>query len=220
MGRQDYHGNAEVVMSNHMEIVDAMTVACGADEIKHWHERDDGDDDDVGPLFFRQYLNVLDGKLSVSSWGTIEPRRLWPALMLFQEIRKHCACGSFYNPDRTLIGCSNESCKVWMHEECVVYDVLGKVYARLVPEDASSAKSAVTTNEASGKTSKSSAKRVSKAATVSLKKRPWEGKFTASIDTQKAGVAGKVTVTDERGQDPETWTETVLCLKCGKPVDP
>lgn len=62
MGRQAYHGRSEVVMSNHMETVDAMTVACGA-EIKHWLEEDD--DDDLGPIFYRQYFDCITKTLSV-----------------------------------------------------------------------------------------------------------------------------------------------------------
>ena len=71
MGRQDYHGKSEVIMSNYMEIMDAMTVACGVEDLKHWHEGDD--DDDHGPLFFRQYFNFLTGKLSVSHGDSMLP---------------------------------------------------------------------------------------------------------------------------------------------------
>lgn len=63
-GRETYHGEGEVVMSNHMEIVDAMTVA-GRAEVTQWNELDA--DEEMGQLFWRQYYDVREkGKLSVS----------------------------------------------------------------------------------------------------------------------------------------------------------
>ena len=110
-----------------------------------------------------------------------------------------------------------------MHEECVLEDVLRKTYAKMIPEDAAAiaqdAKQATngSTPGKAGKGSKAHRRSSTKAAAGG--KQPWEGKFTASINTSQPGVAEKVTITDERGQDPETWTEDVKCLKCGKVVD-
>jgi hypothetical protein len=39
-GRQPYHGANEFIMSNAMDIVDAMTVA-GPAEVTHWDEQED-----------------------------------------------------------------------------------------------------------------------------------------------------------------------------------
>ena len=50
-------------MSNHMEIVDAMTVA-GKVDVTEWKEEDG--EENVGQLFWRQKYNVKgNGKLSV-----------------------------------------------------------------------------------------------------------------------------------------------------------
>lgn len=63
-GRKDYHGQNEVLMSNHMDIIDAMTVSGGAD-VRMWHERDE--DEDLGSIFFRQFFNLTTKEpLSVS----------------------------------------------------------------------------------------------------------------------------------------------------------
>lgn len=63
-GREHYHGEGEVVMSNHMEVVDAMTVAARA-EVTRWNELDA--DEEMGQLFWRQFFDVREkGKLSVS----------------------------------------------------------------------------------------------------------------------------------------------------------
>ena len=54
-GREKYHGQNEVVMSNHMDIIDAMTVS-GAADVRLWHEKDE--DEELPSLFFRQFYNV------------------------------------------------------------------------------------------------------------------------------------------------------------------
>jgi hypothetical protein len=48
-----------------------------------------------------------------------------------------------------------------------------------------------------------------------------QGMFNAKIinSDETLGKGVRVTITDERGQDPETWTEDVECLKCGKILD-
>ena len=54
-GRQPYHGANELIMSNAMDIVDAMTVAAPA-EVTQWDEEKD-EQEDLGQRFFRQFLD-------------------------------------------------------------------------------------------------------------------------------------------------------------------
>lgn len=61
-GRQPYHGKTEVIASNHMEILDAMTVSDRA-PVTHWEEKDD-DPPMTGP-YWRQRFDYLTKKLSV-----------------------------------------------------------------------------------------------------------------------------------------------------------
>jgi len=64
-GRQYFHGERELVNSNHMEIVDAMTVS-GRAEVKHWLELDE--DEDVGALlFWRQKFDYPTQVLTVGA---------------------------------------------------------------------------------------------------------------------------------------------------------
>ena len=66
-GRTPYHGKNELVMSNHMEILDAMTVDERA-SVAHWEELDEHDD--RGPqkeLFWRQTFNYRTGQISVGN---------------------------------------------------------------------------------------------------------------------------------------------------------
>lgn len=60
-GRREYHGKSELVVSNHMEIVDAMTVAGRADVV-HWTEKDE---EEMKGLYWRQTFNYVTQKLSV-----------------------------------------------------------------------------------------------------------------------------------------------------------
>ena len=62
-GRRPYHGRDEVVVSNHMEVIDAMTVAGGA-SVQHWGEKDT--DDKLDGLYWRQTFRFDTQNLSVS----------------------------------------------------------------------------------------------------------------------------------------------------------
>ncbi|KAK9331882.1 hypothetical protein V1520DRAFT_48219 [Lipomyces starkeyi] len=97
-GRRYYHGNKELVASNHMDVIDAMTVAAKA-TVSHWLELDD--EDKLADLFWRQRYDSYNNEL--------------------MPIRKHCKCKRYYNPDTTMIWCS--SCNSWLHEACVIDDI-------------------------------------------------------------------------------------------------
>lgn len=63
MGRCPWHGNRELIASNHLEIIDAMTVAGHAD-VRRWEELDE--EEDCGELFWRQTYDYIRAKLLVS----------------------------------------------------------------------------------------------------------------------------------------------------------
>ncbi|KAF8245905.1 BAH-domain-containing protein, partial [Wilcoxina mikolae CBS 423.85] len=106
-GRQYYHGAKELVASNHMEIVDAMTVS-GRANVKHWLELDE--DEDLPDLFWRQKFDYPTQSLT--------------------DIRQHCRCHKYYNPDHLMVGCPNTKCKIWLHEQCILDDIKRKVLER------------------------------------------------------------------------------------------
>ncbi|KAI9828693.1 MAG: hypothetical protein M1832_001796 [Thelocarpon impressellum] len=109
-GRDYYHGSDELVPSNHMDVIDAMTVA-GRANVAHWLEKDT--DEHFEALYWRQTFRFDTQKLSM--------------------LREHCSCGKFYNPDKVLIGCSNPECGRWLHDECILKDALAKAYRRVAP---------------------------------------------------------------------------------------
>ena len=65
-GRQPYHGAKELIASNHMEIVDAMTVS-GRAHVKHWLELDE--DEELPDLFWRQKFDFPTQTLMVSIYS-------------------------------------------------------------------------------------------------------------------------------------------------------
>ncbi|KAA8895590.1 hypothetical protein FN846DRAFT_329200 [Sphaerosporella brunnea] len=108
--RQSYHGARELLASNHMEIVDAMTVS-GRAHVTHWLELDE--EEDIPGLFWRQKFD-------------------WPTSQL-SELRTHCRCHKHYNPDSLLVNCS--ACGVWLHAECVIDDIKTRVLERGGPPE-------------------------------------------------------------------------------------
>lgn len=91
-----------------------------------------------------------------------------------------------------------EGCELWIHEECLVDDILTKTYGRVVAV-------------ADGLAQPHGMKQKSR-------KKIWEGKFTAKLQTDDTANDNHTTVsiTDLSNSKaaPKTWTEKVACLKC------
>jgi BAH domain len=211
-GRQKHHGNQELIMSNHMEIVDAKTVTSRAD-INHWDEKDE--DQDVGHRFWRQFYDVQ--LKDTKSRG-------------LSEIRRHCVCQEYYNPDRTMLKCPSPKCGIWNHQECLEQAVLERTYARRI-DDGSSVKATVKPFPASkmaqlqtkiprGQKSKGPAAKFGSFKNLTKQFAPWKGLLKAEVTVGDKGAGGAaVRITDERSQDPEVWTEGIQCLNCGTSID-
>ena len=99
--------------------------------------------------------------------------------------------------------CENPSCKVWLHEQCIIDDALIKTYKRLV-EDTSSAEP-----DTNGAGSKTNGKKVKPSRKL------WEGKFTAQLNPAGDSEPTTVTITDLRPDGQGTWSERIPCPKCG-----
>ncbi|KAL9116531.1 MAG: hypothetical protein Q9187_006943 [Circinaria calcarea] len=233
-GRQPYHGKTEVIASNHMEILDAMTVSDRA-PVTHWEEKDD-DPPMTGP-YWRQRFDYLTKKLS--------------------EIRRDCVCKGFHNPDKLLIRCSNSSCLLWLHEDCIVKDALRRFLSRDsgegtqrpsatgddsddVDEEASGTIQVGNTVEGHSKSYKKlraaqlassaeepdeqpSAKRKRLSSKQAPKSETWEekveGKIEIKLKATKKGeeieeITGKLIVTDLRGGEPRVSKQNLKCPSC------
>lgn len=217
-GRQIYHGSEELIMSNHMEIVDAKTVASKA-EINHWDEK--VEDQDVGRRFWRQFYDV---RLEGTKSGGLS------------TIRRHCVCNEYYNPDKMMLKCPNPDCGIWNHQECLEERTLAQTYGRLSDDQTSlKGKAKPSPGSESGQLRRgddirsreadehgSEGRNAKRSSLKTPRKRParWTGLLKAEIILgEKGGGDTLVQITDERAQDPEVWTECVRCLKCGSRID-
>ncbi|KEY72676.1 hypothetical protein S7711_10231 [Stachybotrys chartarum IBT 7711] len=107
-GRQPYHGQTELIASNHMDIINVFSVSMPA-TVKQWIEADE--DEIREALYWRQAFDCLHLELS--------------------SVELICKCEMPANPDKTLIGCTNPACGKWLHYECLLDDVLTCVHERL-----------------------------------------------------------------------------------------
>ncbi|KAG6036180.1 hypothetical protein E4U19_003563 [Claviceps sp. Clav32 group G5] len=107
-GRQPYHGQNELLASNHMDVINVVSVAMKA-TVHHWIESDDDEVQDA--LYWRQAFNCRTSQVS--------------------SVVLTCKCKAPANPDKTLVGCTNSKCGNWLHYECMLHDALMRVYERL-----------------------------------------------------------------------------------------
>ncbi|KAM0332124.1 hypothetical protein ACHAQA_002396 [Verticillium albo-atrum] len=107
-GRQPYHGVNELIASNHMDVINVVSVTAEA-KVKQWFE--ENDDEIQDGLYWRQALDVR--TLSLSS------------------VHRTCKCNQPANPDRTLVACSRSDCSTWLHDDCLKHDVLMKTFEAL-----------------------------------------------------------------------------------------
>jgi hypothetical protein len=99
--------------------------------------------------------------------------------------------------------CDNPSCKVWLHEECLIDNILTKTYQRLVKNTADTEPSTNGTSKTNGKKSKA---------------KPYKGIFSAKIDAENGHTS--VIIKDLRpNANPQSWVESVACLKCGSVLE-
>ncbi|KAF3009231.1 hypothetical protein E8E14_008930 [Neopestalotiopsis sp. 37M] len=107
-GRQPYHGQHELIASNHMDIINVVSVTAPA-TVQQW---DEGNEDEVQPaLYWRQALDVRTMELS--------------------SLIERCICKQPENPDKLLINCSNKKCGVWLHADCLAHKTLMDTWQRL-----------------------------------------------------------------------------------------
>jgi hypothetical protein len=111
-GRQPYHGASELITSNHMDVINVMSIT-EPTTVRRWIESDDEEIKDT--FCYRQAYNCRSSLLS--------------------PVDKICKCQTPANPDRMLIGCTSLKCGKWMHYECLFENVLQQAFQRLGTEN-------------------------------------------------------------------------------------
>ncbi|KND90275.1 hypothetical protein TOPH_05085 [Tolypocladium ophioglossoides CBS 100239] len=107
-GRQPYHGQNELIASNHMDVINVVSVAMRA-IVNQWVESDDEQVQET--LYWRQAFDCRTSQLS--------------------SVDLACKCRTPANPDKTLVGCTNSDCEEWLHYDCLLHDVLMRAYEQL-----------------------------------------------------------------------------------------
>ena len=264
-GRQPYHGVKEVILSNHMDIMDAHCIS-GKVDVEHLQESVEH----VDGIYWRQTLDV----------GKKNGKHEQPGAL--SKLPEHCRCRQPMNPDRTVFIC--RKCKKWNHEECLIEATLERAWEKHEdgtlgegddedtvgePEEGDSIEVSSDSKKkspvmamvtavasvfkgspapvANGVSAKpdpkhdapgleeaqidgpADSKRKGRPAKVRGKKAaqavggptPWEGKFSATIDTTgkfgPAGVAMAQVVDEETSE--AVWTTAVSCFGCKARLD-
>ncbi|KAF8866459.1 hypothetical protein BDZ45DRAFT_272798 [Acephala macrosclerotiorum] len=169
-GKRRYHGSHELIASNYMDVLDVLSFA-GKAEVHHWLEEDDNLQH---KLYWRQTFCRETQALS--------------------KLRQHCICKGYFNPEVTMYICDNSSCKIWLHDDHLIDDILMKTYKKQNSNDGTNG--------------------VAKVNGKKMKTPPYKGIFKATIreENDKPPVA---LITDLRANaDPKTWEERIACPKC------
>lgn len=235
MGRQPYHGKRELVLSNHVDVIEAQTIASHA-EISQWDENDDSNKTVLQERYWRQTLDL--NKLG-------DPKRA------LSKLRQFCICGGYDNPNVDMYQCHTVGCGLWNHEECLTRAIEEGAWEKF--------KKGALTHEVSEKDeSKGLVQKVgdtiahvvhrfgkdgvqpeSPSQTVAISKgnkkfkavtggkKPWAGKLEAKInkvqregedDTHYATVTQYVPTASGKssvGFEPKIWQMKMNCLNCG-----
>jgi hypothetical protein len=115
-----------------------------------------------------------------------------------QRIREHCVCRGHFNPEVPMEICENPACKIWLHEECIIDDVLTTTYNKLAC--AVKAEKNGTELKTNGQVKKL---------------QPWKGKFKATIKPPRnEKERTTIQIIDMRPKGKGTWSERIPCTHC------
>ncbi|KAI4122478.1 MAG: hypothetical protein LQ338_005803 [Usnochroma carphineum] len=104
-GSKTYHGERELMVSDHMEIVDALRVVAPV-RVVQWREQDKLQVPKDG-MYYRQMYSCVSHNVS--------------------RLPTHCVCKQPINPERFAIQCTNPGCLILLHEHCICAYALSKL---------------------------------------------------------------------------------------------
>ncbi len=201
-GRQPHHGQAELIVSNHMDVIEALTVESVANVI-HWDDNPENSEWPAwGQLFWRQSfdINKPKGKQLSASFTLFDSAGLYYLLTISQKLATHCIENTPSNPDEPLVCCP--SCKKWLHARCLEEQAL---------------KEASTQNGTSP--SVSSKTKTPKKANKPAEESPTLPYIEAKLSTSASGKTS-ITITDKRKSEKKRkWKVDITCLLCGELIE-
>lgn len=111
-GRQPYHAMKELIFSNHLDVIDVLSVMGPAD-VGQWNGS--LDEEIKHKIFWRQAYDWRRSRMS--------------------STHKICICQTPANPDKEHLKCNSSRCGKWMHYECLTHDILVTTVAKLTIKD-------------------------------------------------------------------------------------
>jgi hypothetical protein len=109
-----YLGGGELIVSNHMDIIEADTLDAVADVV-HWNDDLESMALLASPLFYRQSYDITKktNRLSVSTLVAT----VYLTLIMSQKLNTYCIDKQPSNPDDILVQCPH--CSEWLHAGCL-----------------------------------------------------------------------------------------------------
>ncbi|ORY19438.1 hypothetical protein BCR34DRAFT_595405 [Clohesyomyces aquaticus] len=212
-GRQSYHGEHELIASNHMDIVCATTIQGKAD-VLHWVEHQDQTEElDSDQLFWRQTLDVMANTMGAKK------KKKGPIL---STLPKHCIDNTPFNPDQILIQCSH--CEIWLHGPCIEEQAIRDAYQShnlaYPGEDEKD-----TDNQ--GSSSKAKKRKRGTATSVPNKRSREKGAargpspllFSTKVVASPSGKTRLIIMDQRVGQNNKTWEAPLQCLSCHHDIE-
>ncbi|KAF2719967.1 hypothetical protein K431DRAFT_104226 [Polychaeton citri CBS 116435] len=198
-GRKDHHGQLELLPTNEMDIIDAMTVN-GAIDVVHWEEKDDNSAMmDSDQFFWRQTYDCAFTKT-------------------FSDLRNICVDEKPQNPDEIIVMCPNSECRKWLHAKCIAEAALKR--AVIEERDNKSSAQSVAVRQ-KPPTSSDEPERNATVTVSQPKKNPrnyvhlYVAGEPSGPELEPATKSELVLITPSLGRR----TEPVLCLFCNAAID-
>ncbi|KAL9093875.1 MAG: hypothetical protein Q9165_003798 [Trypethelium subeluteriae] len=198
-GRRPYHGEYELVPSNDMAIVDAMTVN-GLVTLTKWNEYNDDEDPDTGTdenpgFYWRQTYNIHTRQLS--------------------QLRQHCFCNKPSNPDNLLVQCTNKAtCGRWLHSECLKEKAVEKAIDQ-IPSGPTTEPTPSKKQRLVDESPRNSGATPSKSKMRKSRGSKEDAFFTAEVVATSGKKGHRLKIHDFReGHNGEEWEERIYCLCC------
>lgn len=236
-GRQPYHGTRELVLSNHVDIIEAQSISSHA-EVSFWDENDDSNKNVLQERYWRQTLDLKKAKEGKNA---------------LSRLRRFCICGQFDNPNIDMYQCHKpqKGCGTWNHQACLYKDLEQRAWANFLTgtltherEEEKSltekvgetignlvkplvALSGEIKDHVSSGTTPVAAKGTKKSKAAAGKKTAWAGKLKAEIETtgddvHLATVSQLVPTPASKGAqrfEPKVWRMKLRCLQCGEALN-
>jgi len=213
MGRQSYHGDRELVLSNHVDIIEAQTIACHA-EVSSWDESDDSNKTVLHERYWRQTYDI--SKVGTSA---------------LSKLRQYCVCGGYDNPNLDMYQCKAVGCGLWNHEACLLEDLEEKAWEKFRAGSLSLERELKIKQEP--RSDSPSASGASKKPKATKGKKPWKGKLEAKVtktkrtngeDMHTGMVTQLVPSATSKPKatpsfEPRVWIMELKCLKCGESLN-